>query len=434
MLGAIEVHLWGRLIGAVSYDTAERFASFEYNREFLRSGIELSPIMMPLRPGVFRFPQLSYDSFHGLPGLLSDSLPDRFGNILIEHWLREQGRTLNSFSPIERLCYTGTRGMGALEFQPSIPVGLKESELLAVDEMVALASHILQEHEVMSMRPVDTDSSKAVSQILQIGTSAGGARAKAVIAYHPETKEVRSGQIPAPEGFEYWLMKFDGVTANRDKELADPLGSTVIEYVYSQMVGKAGIEMSPCRLLEEHDRSHFLTKRFDREEHGRKLHMQSLGALAHLDYNMARAHSYEQAFSIMRQLGLPADQREQLFRRMVFNIVARNQDDHVKNISFLMNRSGQWRLAPAYDVTYSYQPGGLWTGRHQMSICGKGDDFTIDEICSLEPLAGLVRGRAKRIIDEVKVAVALWPELARQAGVSPERIQSILRTLRLDIM
>ena len=298
-----EVQLWGTRIGAVSLPEGETRAKFQYSDDFLVSGIELSPLVMPLSSRVYSFPSLSRETFHGLPGLLADSLPDRFGNALIDSWLTRQGRSSESFSAVERLCYTGKRGMGALEFLPSTGPETRQSQLLDVDQLVSLASQILAEREALHVVLADDQSDKsALSQILRVGTSAGGARAKAVIAWNPGTNEVRSGQTQAPPGFEYWLIKFDGVESNRDKDLDDPKGFGAIEYAYHLMAAAAGITMAECRLLEENGRRHFMTKRFDRKPDGQKLHMQSLGALAHFDYNTAGAHGYEQAFSAIRSL------------------------------------------------------------------------------------------------------------------------------------
>ena len=360
-----EVRLWGRTIGAVSMDEGDGHAAFQYTAEFADSGIQVAPLMLPLSRRVYEFPELPRRTFHGLPGLLADSLPDRFGNALIDAWLATTGRTPESFSPIERLCYTGARGMGALEFAPALGPKPRKATRIDIDALVTLASDILTERRNLKGQLSAADRKKALADILKVGTSAGGARAKAVIAWNRKTNEVRSGQIAAGPGFSYWLLKFDGVAGNKDKELDDPRGYGAIEYAYSLMARAGGITMSECRLLEEHGRRHFMTRRFDRLPDGGQLHMQSLGALAHVDYNQPGAYSYEQAFLAIRQLDLPMSSLEEQFRRMLFNIVARNQDDHVKNIAFLMDREGQWSLAPAFDITYSYNPSGDWTATHQ---------------------------------------------------------------------
>jgi len=429
-----EVRLWGTTIGAVVLNEGSPFALFEYDPSFIPSGIQVAPLMMPLSRQVYSFPALPLRTFHGLPGLLADSLPDAFGNAVIDAWLARQGRTPNQFNAVERLCYTGTRGMGALEFYPLIERGIHASTPLEVDELVRLAGEILRSREDLKVSMVGDaghgSDADAMKQILQVGTSAGGARAKAVIALNPLTGEVRSGQAAAGPGFQHWLMKFDGVNGNRDRELSDPAGNGLVEYAYWMMARAAGIEMSEARLYAEHGRNHFLTRRFDRTESGDKLHMQSLGALAHLDYNSPGACQYEQVYAIMRLMGLPAASADQFFRRMAFNIVARNQDDHVKNIAFLMDRRGIWRLAPAYDVTYSFQVGGQWTGRHQMSMNGRLDGFALDDFAECGRTANMVRGRAREIVDEICSTAAKWPEYAAAAGVPEERAAQIAGTFR----
>jgi serine/threonine-protein kinase HipA len=426
-----EVRLWGRAIGAVSLEDGARAAAFQYVPAFLGSGIELSPITMPLSAQVFQFPSLPEASFHGLPGLLADSLPDKFGHALIDAWLATQGRRPESFNAIERLCYIGVRGMGALEFAPAAGPPLRGSAKVNIGELVRLASEVLAHRASLQTSFAPGRRHEGLKEILRVGTSAGGARAKAIIAWNPGTNEVRSGQVKAPAGFGYWLLKFDGVSANKDKELEDPLGYTVIEYAYALMAAAAGIEMSECRLLEEGGRRHFMTRRFDRLSDGGKLHMQSLAALAHFDFNSAGAYSYEQAFNVIRRLGLPMRAREQQFRRMLFNVVARNQDDHVKNIAFLMDKAGAWSLSPAFDVTYAYNPAGLWTSRHQMSINGKTDDFGRDDFEAVARVAGLRRGGAESILGEVVHAVRDWPRYAAAAGVPAGQRDTIRAALRL---
>lgn len=433
MATVAEVRLWGRRIAAVSLQDGADVAAFQYDPEFAGSGIEISPLVVPLSTQIYTFPALARETFHGLPGLLADSLPDRFGNALIDAWLASQGRRPESFNAVERLCYIGTRGMGALEFEPALGPRAQPGKKLEVDALVALASEILTHRDELGGYFTPDKSHAALEDILRVGTSAGGARAKAIIAWNRETDEVRSGQLDGLDGFEYWLLKFDGVSGNRDKELDDPKGYTVIEYAYSLMARDAGIEMAECRLLEEGHRRHFMTRRFDRTPEGGKLHMQSLGALMHLDYNAPGAHSYEHAFQAIRRLGLGASVAEQQFRRMVFNVVARNQDDHVKNIAFLMNQQGEWLLAPAYDVTYAYNPSGAWTSRHQMSINGKRDAFTLEDFRACAAVAGLKRGRAEAILDEVCAAVARWSRYAEQVDVMPEHRTKIRSTLRLDV-
>jgi len=426
-----EVKLWGRTIGAVSLLDGDPVAAFEYDGEFARSGIQVAPLVMPLSRRVYRFPELPRQTFLGLPGLLADSLPDKFGNALINAWLATQGRQPDSFNAVERLCYTGQRGMGALEFAPAIGPAPKQSRRIQVDRLVELASEVLSHRGDLRASFADEDKASALRDILRVGTSAGGARAKAVIAWNPTTNEVRSGQVSNGDGFEYWLLKFDGVSGNRDKELEDPVGYGLIEYAYYLMARDCGIEISDCRLLEENGRQHFMTRRFDRLDGGEKLHMQSLCALAHFDFNMAGAYSYEQALLVMRQLGLPMQAIEQQFRRMAFNIVARNQDDHVKNIAFLMDKAGDWSLSPAFDVTYSYNPNGAWTASHQMTMNGKREKFTLEDFKACARTASMKRGRAEAIVAEVQHSVAKWRQFAEQAGVPTPVADKIRKTLYL---
>lgn len=417
------VQLWGRTIGAVSLPEGRAVAAFQYDPDFAQSGIELSPLVMPLSDRVYEFPSLPQNTFHGLPGFLADSLPDRFGHALIDAWLATQGRSAESFSAVERLCYTGSRGMGALEYAPALGPRPRTATKIKIDGLVALAGEVLRHRSDLRAHFHAPGQEKALRDILRVGTSAGGARAKAVIAWNRQTDEVRSGQVTAPADFEYWLLKFDGVAGNKDKEIEDPKGYGAIEFAYHLMARAAGITMSECRLLEEHARRHFMTRRFDRLPGGEKMHMQSLGALAHLDFNQAGAHAYEQALLVIRQLGLPMAAVEEQFRRMVFNIVARNQDDHAKNIAFLMDKQGQWSLSPAFDVTYSYNPDGAWTGTHQMTLNGKRDGFALTDFVAGEKAGLMKRGRALTILDEVLAAVRRWPEFAAQARL-PEAVSS----------
>ena len=428
-----EVRLWGRTIGAVSLTDGNDVAAFEYTPEFAASSIEVAPVTMPLGNRVYRFPELSHQTFHGLPGLLADSLPDRFGNALIDAWLATQGRTPESFNAVERLCYSGTRGMGALEFAPASGPAARAAAKIDIDALVKLASDVLGHRGRFATSFKKSARASALQDILRVGTSAGGARAKAVIAWNRATNEVRSGQVAAGAGFEYWLLKFDGVAGNKDKELEDPQGFGAIEYAYSLMARAAGITMSECRLLEENNRRHFMTRRFDRLPGGGKLHAQSLCALAHYDFNTAGAHSYEQALLVIRQLGLPMAAVEEQFRRMAFNVIGRNQDDHVKNIAFLMDRQGHWSLAPAFDMTYSYNPAGTWTASHQMTINGKRDGITMDDLNACAKSAMMKRGRAAAIVEEVRAAAAQWPNYAAQAKVSPAWRRQIQRNLRLSL-
>ena len=425
------VHLWGRQIGAVSLESGEKTAAFEYDPAFAASGIQVAPLMMPLGPQVYSFPGLRHESFHGLPGLLADSLPDKFGNALIDAWLATQGRSPADFDAVERLLYIGSRGMGALEFKPAQGPRARKAHKIDIDALVTLASEVLTHRAILQVSFADGHKREALKEILRVGTSAGGARAKAIIAWNAETNEVRSGQVPAGPGFSYWILKFDGVSGNRDKELDDPEGYCAIEYAYYRMALAAGITMAECRLLEESNRRHFMTRRFDRPVGEGKLHMQSLAALSHFDFNAAGANSYEQAIQVIRRLGLSMAAIEEQFRRMAFNIVARNQDDHVKNIAFLMDKAGSWQLSPAFDVTYGYNPRGLWTAQHQMSMNGKRDHFTLEDFTAFGRVAGMKRGREKTILQEVRDAVATWDAIASDTGIPKSQRDRIAASFRL---
>jgi serine/threonine-protein kinase HipA len=426
-----QVFLWGRRIGAVLLEERASYAIFEYDPGFVSSGIEVAPLRMPPRRGPFLFPGLSLETFKGLPGMLADSLPDRFGNAVLDAWLAKQGRGLDSVSPIERLCYTGKRGMGALEFSPAWNENRSPDEEISLSRLVGVASEVLDERDEFRTAIESGQEEQALLDIISVGASAGGARAKAVIAINRDSGEIRSGQVQAEPNFEHWLLKFDGVRDSR--RLEDSQGYGAIEFAYSRMAGDAGLQMMECDLLEENGRRHFMTRRFDRPDGGHKLHMQSLGALAHFDFERPGAYSYEQALQVMRQLGLPMSAIEEQFRRMVFNVVARNQDDHVKNIAFLMDPDGRWTLAPAFDVTYSYRPSGGPTARHQMTINGKQDDFTFDDFQSCAEFASMRRGRAASILDRVRQAVSRWPGHAAAAGVPERDIARIGKVHRLDI-
>jgi len=427
-----EVRLWGRTIGAVSLEDGSQVAAFEYDSAFAESGIAIAPLTMPPARRIYSFPELPYKTFHGLPGLLADSLPDKFGSALIDAWLATRGRQPGSFNAVERLCYTGERGMGALEFRPATGPKARPANRIRIDKLVRLASEVIGHRNDLRASFADQSREPALTDILRVGTSAGGARAKAVIAWNPTTNEVRSGQVSTGEGFEYWVLKFDGVKGNRDKELEDPRGYGVIEFAYSKMVKDCGIEMTGCRLFEENGRRHFMTRRFDRLAGGAKLHMQSLGALAHYDFNMAGAYSYEQALLVIRRLGLPMRVIEEQFRRMVFNIVARNQDDHVKNIAFLMDKAGNWSLAPAFDMTYSFNPSGLWTASHQITVNGKREDFTLDDFKACAKTVSMKRGRAQAMVRVVREVVSRWRDYAEDAGVPVSMRDQIQRTLRVQ--
>lgn len=428
------VILWGSDIGAVTWVADRELGVFQYTPAFATSGIEVSPMTMPLRETPYEFPDLPRGTFKGLPGLLADSLPDKFGNAIIDSWLASQGRTAASFNPVERLCYIGTRGMGALEFKPVLSAAPGASRRIDVEALVQLANRVLDERVGLHGKLAGDEDTRAIEDMLRVGTSAGGARAKAIVAWNEASGEFRSGQVPVDEGFSHWLIKFDGVHGNRDRELADPMGFGRIEYAYHLMAVAAGIEMPACRLYEEGGRAHFMTRRFDRTSSGDKLHMQSLGAMMHYDFNQADGYAYEQAVQVIRRLSLPMVDAEQQVRRAVFNVLARNQDDHVKNIAFLMDRSGRWRLSPAYDVAYAYNPDGQWTSQHQMSINGKRRGFLMDDLFSLAAVAGIKRARAQQIVDEVANALREWPLWAAQSGIGESDVQRIAHSFRLHVL
>ena len=426
MITLADIYLWGQHAGTVAWDENYQAASFEFTPEFASGQWDISPLMMPVRQRqIYQFPSLNKDTFVGLPGLLADALPDAFGKALLDKWLVSVGRTFAN--PVERLCYQGKRSMGALEFVPAQDNYLEQGTKLEIDSLVEVAREVLDEKKKLDVN-VNEDTKEAIANIVRVGTSAGGQRAKAVIAYNENTGEVRSGQIDVPDGFSHWLLKLDGVT---NAELGDPKHYGKIEYVYYLMARVAGINMTECRLLEENGRAHFMTRRFDRLSGNEKVHMQTLCGIAHYDYKMLHAYSYEQAFQVMRQLRLPYSQAEEMFRRMVFNVIARNQDDHTKNISFLMDKNGRWSLSPAYDMSWSYNPKGVWTSRHQMSVNGKWDDITRADLLALAKNVNIKQADA--IIDEVKEGVSKWRTFATQYSIPSEMVKGIDSTLLLRI-
>jgi serine/threonine-protein kinase HipA len=431
MVAAAEVWLWDRLVGAVLWDEAQQLGSFEFDQSFLRSKWDISPIMMPLRQGdrLYTFPEIrrgrndDFDTFKGLPGLLADMLPDKYGNQLINAWLVQNGRPTDSLNPVELLCFIGKRGVGALEIKPSLRTETTASTSLELDSLVAIANKILSTRESFQ-----TDFSKeeeaALAEILKIGTSAGGARAKAVIAFNPETGEVKSGQVSAPEGFSYWLIKFDGVI---DSQFGVSLGYGRVEMAYYLMARESGIEMNESRLLEESGRAHFMTKRFDRTDHIDKIHMQSLCGMRHFDFNQVGAYSYEQVFETMRMLRLPYPEAEQMFIRMVFNVLARNCDDHTKNFAFLMDQTGKWTLSPAYDICHAYRPGSLWVSSQSLQVNGKREGITDADFLEIAHKMNIKNPKEK--IDRVRKAVKKWNEFAEEVKVEPKLRDSIKATL-----
>ncbi len=425
------VNLWGTTIAYVSMDAGERFARFEYDPAYATRGVELAPLVMPLKAQqIYQFPDLPKHSFHGLPGLLADSLPDKYGNRLIDVWLAQKGRTADSFNAVDRLCYTGKRAMGALEFEPARDDVASADKSLEVGELMELAGLAFASKASLKTRLSGSDSEQGLLDILSVGTSAGGARAKAVIALNPATGDIRSGQLELPPGFEHWLIKFDGVALSGDWGVADPAGYGLLEYSYYQVAQQCGINMMECRLIAENGRHHFMTRRFDRGPDGEKYFVQTLAALAHFDYWQSGAYSYEQLFMSMKQLSISLPDMEQQFRRMVFNLVGCNQDDHVKNFAFLMDRRGQWSISPAYDLCHS--EGSEFTRHHQLSLNGKTHGFDKQDLKHMAEYVGLPRGREKLILEEVLQAFSGWQQSANELEIPVTLQQHVQRTLRLD--
>jgi len=431
MMNTAIVNIWGKMVGAVAWDEKSEWASFEYDPAFKRLGWELSPLKMPLSPEqrIYSFPELrketgsSFDTFKGLPGLLADMLPDRYGNELINLWLAQQGRPENSMNPVEMLCFIGKRGMGALEIEPTILKQNVNTFSVEINSLVEIASKMLSKKEAF-VANLKSEEEKAMREILKIGTSAGGARPKAVIAYNEKTGEVRSGQTRAPEGFEHWLLKLDGVS---EVQLGATHGYGRVEYAYYLMALDCGIEMMPCRLLEENGRAHFMTRRFDREGSYTKHHIQTFCAMKHFDYNRVNSYSYEQLFQTMRELKLTYAEAEQMFRCMVFNVIARNCDDHSKNFSFILKQGDRWRLAPAYDLCHAYRPGSEWVSRHALSVNGKRENITREDLIVIG--RSIRNKKAEEIIDQVNDTVHNWNYYADKAGVDKDKKVSIDKTL-----
>lgn len=426
MVDIARVNLYGQPVGTFRWDNNRQLAHFEYAESFIGKGLEPSPILMPVRQGrIYSFSDIGRETFKGLPGMLADSLPDTYGRALFDRWLALTGRS--SGNAVETLCFLGKRCMGALVFEPAMDAPYSPDVRIELDSLVEVTSEALSEKEEFGAN-LEEDKKAAIAEIVRLGTSAGGQRAKAIIAYNPLTGEVRSGQIEAPEGFDYYLIKLDGVTAEAGFRETQNFGR--LEYSFYRLVNECGIEMSDCSLIEENGRAHFLTKRFDRRN-GEKIHMQTLCGIAHYDYRNPRSYSYEQAFNVMRALRLPYSQAQEMYRRMVFNVVIRNQDDHTKNISFLMDRQGKWTLSPAYDMGFAYNPKGGWTAQHQMSINGKFDDITRQDLLEFAKRNNIKE--ATEIIDRIAEVSSRWPLLARECEVPQPMIEAIMPNLKLSI-
>lgn len=426
MVDVAQVTMYGRTIGYVRWDSQYNVAQFEYDTDFTKTGIQPSPLLMPTREGrVYSFGELNRETFRGLPGMLADSLPDTYGQALFNRWLALTGRT--SGNPVESLCFMGKRCMGALEFEPAIEDGFNVEQRIGFDSLVSVAREALTEKDSFQTN-LSADKKAAITEILRLGTSAGGQRAKAIIAYNKSTGEVRSGQVNAPIGFDYYLIKLDGVSATAGFKPTQNYGR--LEYSFAKLARACGIDMTECSLIEENGRAHFLTKRFDRVN-GEKVHMQTLCGIAHYDYRLLRGYSYEQAFNVMRALRLSYSEAQEMFRRIVFNVVIRNQDDHTKNISFLMDRQGKWHLSPAYDMGYAYNPNGSWTSMHQMSVNGKFDDITRADLLELATRNNI--RNARETIDMVCDTCANWTLIAKECGIPQATIDRISQNLLLSI-
>lgn len=427
MITTAYINIWKHRAGAIAWDDSTGVGSFEFEPSFLKNNLDISPLKMPVNipeGKIFSFPELrASNSFRGLPGLLADMLPDRYGNALINAWLARHGRPQNSMNPVEILCFIGKRGMGAIEIEPAFPKGSDRAGKVEIDELVRIADDILSGRKEFSARLTE-DEEKAMSDILKMGTSPAGARAKVLIAFNPATGEVRSGQADAPKGFSQWLLKFDGVT---DAQFGTSNGYGHVEMAYHLMAKDARIEMSECRLLEEKGRAHFMTQRFDRKPGNIKVHMQSFFAMQHFDFNDINSFAYEQLFETMRALGLPYPQAEQLFRRMVFNVLARNCDDHTKNFAFLMTEDGKWRLSPAFDLCHSYRPGSTWVSRQSLSVNGKRQNISRNDFLSVAKQMNIKK--APSIVTDINKIVSNWLEYAEQTNVTPDLRDSIDKTL-----
>lgn len=426
-----EVNIWGELAGAVVWEKSTGYATFEYDPAFKQQGIDLAPLKMPINDArsQFSFPELrrdnntEYDTFKGLPGLLADALPDKYGNQLINLWLAQQGRPQESMNPLEMLCFIGTRAMGALEFEPTVLKESKRTFSIEIDSLVDIAQKMLTHRESFAAN-LKREKESALLEILKIGTSAGGARPKAVIAYNEKTGEVKSGQTRAPKGFEHWLIKLDGVS---EVQLGASTGYGRVEMAYYNMARACGIEMMPSRLMEENGRAHFMTKRFDREGHETKHHIQTFCALKHFDYNLINSFSYEQLFQAMRELKLTYQDAEQMFRRMIFNVIARNCDDHTKNFSFRLKQEGKWELSPAYDLCHAYRPGSDWVSQHSLSINGKRKDITKSDLLVIGD--SIRCKKASAIVDEINDTINRWHIYSDDVGVKPKLRDEIAKTL-----
>jgi len=430
-MAVIKIKLWENTVGAVAWDQPQNHGVIEFSEDFIKKALDLAPITMPTEDllrgqRIFAFHTLNIETFEGLPGLLADALPDAFGNTVLRAWLRSQNRNAESLTPLEKLSYVGKRAMGALEFEPETETPEAE-EQIEIAHLIDLTNKVLEDKEGVSL-DLNADEERAMASLIRIGSSAGGQRPKAIISYNPETKEIKSGQVPLPKGFQYYMLKFDGV---KDDKLSNPQGYGRLELAYHHMALDCEIQMQPCTLLEENGRAHFMTLRFDRTPEGEKIHMQTLCAISHFDFNLAGGYSYEDAFEEMRALGLSYPELDQLYKRMVFNVIARNQDDHTKNISFLMDKNGAWQLSPAYDITWNYNPRGEWTNVHQMSINQKRDNFIMNDLVEVAQRQGIKN--YKETIDQILDTVSRWQYFARETGVQKDMTKAAQLSHRLKL-
>lgn len=411
----VEVKLWNTTVGYLSTDT-ENNIFFTYDDAFIERGIEISPVMMRLRKEPYSFPRLNKETYRGLPGIFADSLPDKFGRRVINEYLISIGRDKNSLTPLEQLTYIGKRGMGALEYYPLLDKSMNETEVIEINKIALAAREIIKNRSNIEMKP----ETGRLRDIVKIGTSAGGAKAKAIVAYNEKTKTYKSGQVDAGPGYTYWIIKFDKLDKEDPNSFFDSY-QTREEYAYYLMAKEAGINISESRLIKEGDDYHFMTKRFDRYIDGngklQKLHMQTLCGLTHIDYAEKHNYSYIDIFQTLDMLNANFADKYELFRRMVFNVVVANNDDHSKNFSFLMNRNGEWSLSPAYDLTYANDPTSNYTNNHQCLINGKHSDITKDDLLTVGKQAGLLSHKMASIINEVINAVKKWSIFAKQAEI-----------------
>jgi len=431
MILTAKVKIWGEYVGAIAWDERNQQGSFEYAPSFLANGWDLSPIKMPLDRGrqVFTFPELRvargavYDTFKGLPGLIADMLPDKYGNQLIDAWLTQQGRSSGSMNPIEKLCFIGSRGMGALEFEPASQSRSRTANTIEVSSLVEVSRKMLDQRQNFAT-DLSTSEEKAMTDILRVGTSAGGARPKAVIAYNPKTGEIKSGQTKAPQGFEHWLLKLDGVS---DAQFGESSGYGRVEMAYYLMAIQAGVDMMDCKLLEENGRAHFMTKRYDRAGSTTRHHVQTWCAMNHYDFNNMLSYSYELLFETMRALHLSYPMAEQMYRRMVFNVLSKNCDDHTKNFSFRLMKDADWELAPAYDICYAYDPKSIWVSQHALSINGKRKDHEVEDFLTIAKSMNIKK--ARNIVREIGSVVSRWDGFAKEAGVRADLKNTIRKNL-----